>query len=553
MSKSIELFDYQKKVIEYVENDLTHSQLISMPTGTGKTITFLSLAKKINKKTLIIVHREELLIQTYDKAKLCGYEENEISIINADKKDKLNKLNIAMVQSLNKNLDRYFKDDIELIIVDEAHHALAPSYRNIFTHFKVFEEKKLIFGFTATPLRGDKEQLSEIFFSHSFKMTLSEATQMGYIVPVHGLRIEMQKSLKEIDSKQGDYDITQLENIMNCDSINSLIVERCKFLKKTPSIVFCTSVNHSIEIAKRLRAEKRKAISISYKTPKSTLKRIFKMLSENRIEFITNAVKLSEGFDHPPIQSIIIARPTRSPVLYKQMIGRGLRNFENKEDCFVLEFTSNDPKMMKWEDIDENSTFQSSNEKDKICIKEAKNKYITIFRKSDVEILDIRISPFKFYECKLRRLVKYGNFYFLPFEEGFVFFEISLSKNKIDRDFGGYYNLFGTTLFWVDKYKTFYVWQQPNFHMNRRHGTFPIKVMVEMMKHYAECNKMGKWYPSEQEPVTRRQKKIMQSFQIKYEKISSARKAEMEIENICIKNIIDKFLCKHQFSGIMSL
>lgn len=548
----IELYEYQKNVLQACKKDSSHSQLISMPTGTGKTITFLSLAKELGKKTLIIVHREELLKQTYDKAKFCGFKEEDISLVNSEKKEKMGLLNIAMVQSLNRNLEKYDPSDIELMIIDEAHHATAPSYLNIFKHFKIYENQKHLFGFTATPLRGDKDHLGNIFHSHSFKMTLSEATQLGYIVPVHGIRIEIDKSLKEIDTHQGDYDITQLDKIMNCESINELISEKCKNLKKTPSIVFCTSVDHAEQLSKKLREKKRKAISISYKTPKKTLERIFKRLKEGRIEFITNAVKLSEGFDHPPIQSIILARPTRSPVLYKQMIGRGLRNHKDKHDCFVLEFTSNDPKMMKWEDIDETCTFQSSTETQLKTQKEALLKYKGLFNNPNVEILDVRISPFEFYECKLRRIVKYKNFYFVPFEEGFTFYEIKKANGKADKIQGNYYNLFGTMLFWIDKFKSFYVWSEPNCCMNPKESQ-PLQNMIPAIKHYSKLNKLGRWYPSELEPITRFQKKLCEKFYINHRIIKSSRKAEMELEDKCIKNIIDNFLSKHQFSGIMEI
>lgn len=548
--QAINLFEYQKNVIECCKKDLSHSQLISMPTGTGKTLTFLHLAKEFNKKTLIIVHREELLNQTYEKAKLCGFKEDEIFVVNSEKKEKFGLLNIAMVQSLNRNIEKYAAEDIEMIIVDEAHHATANSYINIFKYFNVFEEKKLLFGFTATPLRGDKDHLGNIFFSHSFKMTLSEATRQGYIVPVHGMRIEMEKSLKDIDTHQGDYDIQQLERVMNCDSINSLIVERCKNLHGIPAILFCTSVNHAEDLARRLRENKRRAISISYKTPKKTLSRIFNMLNQGRVEFITNAVKLSEGFDHPPIRSIILARPTRSPVLYKQMIGRGLRNSKDKNECFVLEFTSNDPKMMRWEDIDETCTFHSSSELQRKTEKEALKKYVGLFCSPNVEVLDVRVSPFEFYECKIRRIVKYKNYFFVPFTEGFSFYEVKRSFDKGD-EAGNYFHLYATMLFWKEKYKSFYVWDQPNYRMTPT--SQPSNRMLFGVKGYSQINRLGRWYPSEYEPVNRSQKLMMEKLGMKWNSISSARKAEMEIEDKIIKICTDKYLSVHMFSGIMQV
>ncbi len=542
------LFDYQKKVIEYCKNDESHSQLISMPTGTGKTITFLHLAKEYNKKTLIIVHREELLNQTHDKALLCGFIKDEISIISSNSKEKLKKLNIAMVQTLNRNLNLYNPEDIELIIIDEAHHATAQSYRNILKYFQVFECKKYLFGFTATPLRGDKDQLSDLFFSHSFKMTLSEATKLGYIVPVSGIRISIDKSLKDIDQVSGDYDIKMLDKVMNCDSINDLIVSKCINLPKMPAIVFCTSVDHAETLANKLRQAKRKAISISYKTSKKSIERILKFLKNGKIEFITNAVKLSEGFDHPPIQSVILARPTRSPVLYKQMIGRGLRNHPNKYDCFVLEFTSNDPKMIILEDIDENATFQTYSSDNQLNEKEARNKYKTLFNSPNIEILDVRVSPFIFYECKIRRYIKYRKQYiYIPFEEGFSFYSF-----KTDARFKDLFYMYGSMFFWKEKYKSFYMWSEGNFLMNPG-APQQMKYLLDVIKNYTKLNKLGKWYPSELQKPDRKQKELMKNLGINCMKFSSTRKAEMEIEEMAINKAIDKYMSKNLFSGIMNI
>lgn len=522
-----------------------------MPTGTGKTITFLSLAKELNKKTLILVHREELMRQTYDKAKLCGFEESNISIISAEKKEKLTQLNIAMVQSLNRNLEKYSSDDIDLMIIDEAHHATANSYRNVMNHFKIFDAEKRLFGFTATPLRGDRDHLSDIFPCHSFKMTLSEATQLGYIVPVHGTRIEMNRQLAEIDNQQGDYDIQQLEKVMNCESVNNLVVERCRNLQKVPAIIFTTSVAHAEVLAKKLREAKRRAISVSYRTSKRTLAMIMRMLYNGQIDFITNAVKLSEGFDLPALRSVILARPTRSPVLYKQMIGRGLRNYKDKHECFVMEFTSNDPKMMCWEDIDEHSTFQSSSPEQRKTEADAKQHYRNLFKNPDVKIMDVRVSPFGFYECKIRRLIKYKNFYFTPFTEGFSFYQVKQPHAIPYQCRGSHFNLHGSMFFWKDHLKSFYAWGESDILMNHKDPQ-PIHELIKGMHHYNEINKLGRWYPSDLEPPTRSQKLLMHKYKLDW-KTKSGRKAEMEIEEKMIKLSIDKYLSKGIFTGIMEI
>lgn len=529
----MQLYTYQRNAIDAIRSDPSTSQLISMPTGTGKTITFLSAIKELDKKCLVLVHRNELLEQTLEKAKLIGFKEDEISTITSEDKQDLNKLTISMVQTLVRNIDKYKENLIEMIVVDEAHHATSNSYLKIFEHFKISE--KLLLGFTATPLRGDGKCLGNIFKSHPFKMTLSEATKLGYICPVHGIRYSIEKSLEEIDQVNGDYDMQQLDKVMNCDAINEMIASKCQYLGKVPAIVFCTSVNHAESIARLLRNKKRRAISISYRTSKKTLEKIFQWLKQGRIEFITNAVKLSEGFDFPPTQSIIIARPTRSPVLYKQMIGRGLRKSKDKHECFVLEFTGNDKDMLCWDDIDENCTFKTASIDQVKSIQEAEKHYRSKFKSPNVKILDVRVSPFAFYECRIRRMEKYRNFFrYVPFDAGFVLGHF-IKKQTPARV--PVYNCYEYFCFWKDIYKSFYIWDEG--YMYFEEVGWEIKELERMVEHFCSVQNhgdFGRWYPSEEEPPTFKQKQLMN-----LKGISSARKAEMMIEDYFIKKAIDKF------------
>ncbi len=542
----IKLFPYQERVLEAIDLDSSHSQLISMPTGTGKTITFLSVAKNRRVPCLILVHREELLHQTREKALLVGFKEEQIAVISAEKKDDFKILNIAMVQTLNRNLEKYAPDSVRMMIVDEAHHSTAASYKSIFSHFRIFEEKKLILGFTATPLRGDSRSLQSVYFSHSFKMTLSEATQQGYICPVHGIRVEIDRSLEDIDSQQGDYDISQLDKIMNCQEINNIVVDRCEHLGKNPSIVFCTSVDHAQILAKMLRKKKRKAISVSYLTPKKTLSKIYEMLKNKKIDFITNAVKLSEGFDFPPIQSIILVRPTRSPVLYKQMIGRGLRNSPDKYDCLVMEFSGNDKNMICWEDIDENCTFQSSNPNERVSREQSLALYKGKFTSPNLKVLDVRISPFEFYECRLRRIEKYKNYFYMPHIRGFSLFEMRV-KRRLDCEPG--FNLLGFECCWKKKYKSFSMYGEPWFLYEKTDG-YPMSELKRMLNYYSErqMGGYGRWYPSENEPINREQKLMLKTNQ----KLS-ARKAEMMIEDKSIKKCIEDHFINGEPRGLMEI
>lgn len=556
----IQLFSYQHKAIESILSDPSHSQLISMPTGTGKTITFLSVAQLLGKKCLILVHREELLNQTYDKAKLCGFKEDDISIISAEKKQSANLLNIGMVQSLSRNLDKYKSEDIELIIVDEAHHSIANSYREIFDHFKVFHQKKKLLGFTATPLRGDKKCLSSIYLSHSYKMTLAEATQNGYICPVHGIRIYIDRELEDIENTGGDYKIDQLDRIMNCDVINNIVAERCQHLERIPALVFCTSVDHAQKIADLLNLKNRKAAVVSYKTPKKEIESIFYLLKSGEIEFITNAVKLSEGFDYPPIQTVISARPTRSPVLYKQMIGRGLRKSEGKYDCLVMEFCGNDPTMICWEDIDQNATFQSFTESQRKSREDALSFYHNRFGNPHIRILDVRISPFQFYECKIRRFCKYKKYYrYIPFNRGFLVGEIRPASSGPPGLSGK--EIYGYLCLWEKTFKSFYVWDGGSyignaaFQQNQNLKKSSLGLALEVtdlernLRVWADCqpDPLSKWYPSEEEPMTVKQKSYF-----KYPLNLSARKAEMHLEDCAIKQAIEKYWIEQKMPDVDS-
>lgn len=556
----IELFSYQQKAIECILSDPCHSQLISMPTGTGKTITFLKAAEIIKKKCLILVHREELLNQTYDKAKLCGFKEDAISLISSESKPELKSLNIGMVQSLARNLNRYRAEEVEMMIVDEAHHSTADSYREIFDHFKVFDLKKILLGFTATPLRGDKKCLSSIYSSHSYKMTLAEATQNGYICPVHGVRVQIDKELSDIENTGGDYKLDQLDKIMNCEAVNRVVADRCQHLERVPAIIFCTSVDHAQKISDLLNEKERKAAVVSYKSTKKELESIFERLKKGELEFITNAVKLSEGFDYPPIQTIVSIRPTRSPVLYKQMIGRGLRKSEGKYDCLVMEFCGNDPNMICWEDIDQNSTFQSFTESQRKSREDAIGFYRNRFGNPDLKIMDVRLSPFQFYECKIRRFCKYKkNYRYIPFTDGFMIGEMRPQKGAAA--YGGGNEIFGYLCLWRRPFKSFYVWDGGAYIGNKNDGNnqelarngymrcFQNKDLERNLLAYADHqpDPLGKWYPSEEEPMTAKQKNFFKN-PLKL----SARKAEMHLEDCAIKQAIERFWIQQKMPDIDS-
>ena len=345
----------------------------------------------------------------------------------------------------------------------------------------------------------------------------------------------MERKLDDIETVQGDYDMVALDKVMNCDEVNQCIASKVQHLKYTPGVVFCTSVDHAKEVAKFLRKAGKKAISISYKTSDFTKKKIFQMLKEGRIQFLTNAIKLSEGFDFPPIQTIILARPTRSPVLYKQMIGRGLRKADGKHECIVMEFSGNDEKMIRWEDIDENSTFQSTSIQEKKSKDEALGHYRSVFRSPKVKVINVRVSPFDFYECYMQRVIHYRQLYrYAPFEDGFLVMELH-KKSTPSR--ASVYNFWTHMFFWKERYVSFYQYCEPYYLYYREYGHEVVE--ADKILHYfmeKQPGGMGRWYPSETEQMRTYQKKLLPNFK------GNARVAEMSIEEYCIKKAVDKYV-----------
>ena len=213
-----------------------------------------------------------------------------------------------------------------------------------------------------------------------------------------------------------------------------------------------------------------------------------------------------------------------------------------------MEFTSNDPKMMKWEDIDETATFQSSSETQKRSYEEAKSHYLGLFNSPNVKVLDVRISPFEFYECKIRRIVKGNSCYFVPFTQGFMY--CRYCQNRVNGCV--FYDLYVSMLFWHKKYESFYVWDAPDILMTVN-GPREKSEMILGPKSYAEMNKLSKWYPSDYQLISREQKLLMKKMEINFQKMKSARKAEMIIEDRAISMAIDQYLSHGKFSGIMEI
>ena len=315
----IELRPYQRDCVEAIDNMQKGTGLVSMATGLGKTVVFSHIKRK--GRVLIISHREELVhqpIKYYDCP--CGVEQgNETS--NGEE------VISASVQSLIRRLDKFAPDYFDMIITDEAHHAAAPSYKKIYSHFK----PRVHIGFTATPNRGDKVRLDDVFESIIFQRDLKWGIKNGYLTDIDCIRVKVSYDLRSVSRRMGDFAVNELDKAVNNEQSNLEIAEIYKRYAKGQTLIFATSVEHAHNIARCIDG----AVVVSQKTPNR--KQIIEDFTARKIPCIVNCMIFTEGTDMPLIETVIIARPTQNASLYAQMVGRGLRQYPGKKHLTLID------------------------------------------------------------------------------------------------------------------------------------------------------------------------------------------------------------------------
>lgn len=315
----MELRDYQAECVKLIDGLSGGSVLVCMATGLGKTVVFSRIKRK--GRVLIISHREELVrqpIKYYDCP--CGIEQGALHS-NGEQ------VVSASVQSLIRRLDEFSPDDFDLIITDEAHHAAAPSYKKIYSYFR----PRLSVGFTATPNRGDKVRLDDVFGSIIFKRDLKWGIKNGWLTDIKCLRADIGYDVRAVKERMGDFSSNELDKAVNVEIANGRIAEVYKKYAKGQTIIFATSVAHAENIASKIEG----AVAVSQKT--ANRKAIIDDFTARKIKCIVNCMIFTEGTDLPLIETIIIARPTHNQSLYAQMVGRGLRKAPGKEYLTLID------------------------------------------------------------------------------------------------------------------------------------------------------------------------------------------------------------------------
>ncbi len=228
----------------------------------------------------------------------------------------------ASIQSMVQNLDEFKPDDFGYIIIDEAHHGTADSYRKILGHFK----PKFTLGLTATPDRTDGgEDILELFQNVAHKLDLETAVEIGgELVPIRCIRVKTNVDLSDVRINGIKYNSRDLESKLFVEDRNQLIADTyLKFVKDKKTVVFCASVKHAREIANLFKENNINAEAISGSLRDRERKRILKEYENGNIDVLCACDLLNEGWDSPRTEALFMGRPTMSKTLYMQQLGRG--------------------------------------------------------------------------------------------------------------------------------------------------------------------------------------------------------------------------------------
>ena len=346
---SLRSYQQQAKQDIFAAWNECNNVLFQMPTGTGKTrlftsiisdIKFCSLSNRKDVKILIVAHRIELIDQiseSLDKYKI------RHGIIAGNKERNLRyEVQVASIQTITHHANYNVAKDLNInyIIIDEAHHATANSYRKLWNMFPL--SKKL--GVTATPWRMNGMGFESIFNKILISAPIKTFIEKGWLAPYSYYSINFTSSLKkEINEIQefdieGDYKTSALESIVDQRSIRAHLLDSyMKLAKGKKGIIYSISRKHSEHICEEFQKAGVKIVKIDSRTPKNERKLYVERFKKGLIDIIVNVDIFSEGFDCPDIDFIQLARPTKSLVKYLQQVGRGLRPNPNKKKCLILD------------------------------------------------------------------------------------------------------------------------------------------------------------------------------------------------------------------------
>jgi ATP-dependent helicase IRC3 len=338
----LQLRPYQQEAIEAISDaalDGITRPLVALPTGTGKTVIFVHLLARRAAPALVLAHRDELIQQSVDKL-LVVNPDFEVGIVKAERNEVSAPVVVASVQTLARpNRLEQLCQMFRTVVVDEAHHAPAETYKRILEHVGSFgTAAPVTIGFTATQERADKVGLGQVWEKIVYQKSLLEMITAGYLADLRAVRIILKADLDQVHTRYGDFIDSELESaLLNADAPEHIVAAYAKHASGRKALVFTPTVQVAHCVAEAFQDADITAEALDGTTPLGERRDILGRLSTGETKVVCNCAVLTEGFDEPSINCIVIARPTKSKPLYIQMVGRGTRTYPGKTDCLVLD------------------------------------------------------------------------------------------------------------------------------------------------------------------------------------------------------------------------
>lgn len=310
--------------------------LLVLPTGCGKTIVFAKVAEECvrqGKRVLILAHRGELLEQAADKIKKstnlgCATEKAEQTCLGS-----WFRITVGSVQSMQreKRLSQFSEDYFNVIIIDEAHHCISDGYQKVLQHFPSAK----VLGVTATPDRGDMRNLGEFFESLAYEYTLPKAIREGYLSPIKAMTIPLQLDLSGVSIQSGDFKAGDIATALD-PYLHQIADEMMKYCRDRKTVVFLPLVKTSQKFKEILNEKGFKAAEVNGESKDRA--EVLEAFDKGEYNVLCNSMLLTEGWDCPSVDCVIVLRPTKVRSLYSQMVGRGTRLCEGKSHLLLLDF-----------------------------------------------------------------------------------------------------------------------------------------------------------------------------------------------------------------------
>ena len=335
----MELRPYQEEARQAIESEWekgVQKTLLVLPTGCGKTIVFAKVAEdqvRQGRRVLILAHRGELLEQAAGKIASatglgCATEKAEQTCIGS-----WFRITVGSVQTLmrEKRLDQFAPDYFNTIIIDEAHHCISDSYQKVLRHFA----DARVLGVTATPDRGDMRNLGEYFESLAYEYTLPKAIRSGYLSPIKALTVPLKMDLTGVSVQAGDFKAGEIGTALD-PYLRQIADEMTKYCADRKTVVFLPLVKTSRKFRDILLEKGFRAAEVNGES--SDRAEILADFDAGKYNVLCNSMLLTEGWDCPSVDCIVVLRPTKVRSLYSQMVGRGTRLFPGKDHLLLLDF-----------------------------------------------------------------------------------------------------------------------------------------------------------------------------------------------------------------------